>query len=573
MKPFRNVSIDKKLSLVVILLVFSALLFSSGFIYFRTYKAFESVVEDNSKEINKQIILNYESHFEEIRETGRYIEIETSKLETANQTNLYSLYNSFATLNADIISISLVDDTGHVQATSYSSYVQNSYLTEHEWFIKAIENEGVYFFLISPNKKVFLNTNEEVINASKRIEYYIDGVEQVGVLLIELSTLKIDTISKQSNLGEDGHIIIFNDQDELIYSSDSNCIDSTCLSNVLARDLIIGGKFVEINGTDMYMSINTIHGTRWRIATFINVEIISSSQFTLSMLLFYVFITTIILSIIGTSILTKQITKPLNQLKTHMLEIQNSDHLYREVDIKGQKEVVILAQAYNDMIKEIRRLLDRLVEEQNEKRKTELIALQTQINPHFLYNTLDSIVWLAEQKDNEHVIEMVIALSRFFRISISRGKDVIPIEKELQHAQYYIQIQQIRYSNKFDYTFDIDESILEYEVVKLILQPLIENAIQHGIHEEYKGQIHIKAYQENGFVNFEVSNNGYGLTKQKIEEIYEKIASDNHESVGLKNVVQRLKLYYGPTADIEITSELDKNTTFKIYYPILKGEI
>ncbi|MGD9761368.1 MAG: histidine kinase [Candidatus Izemoplasmatales bacterium] len=573
MKLFRNFSIDKKLSIVVILLVFSALLFSSGFVFFRTFSSFESVVENNSKEINKQIILNYESHFEEIREVGRYIELETSKLNNANQTNLFSLYNSFATLNADIISISLVDEAGIVRATSYANYVQNLYLTEHEWFSKAIENEGIYFFFISPVKKVFLNTDEEVINASKRIEFYINGEEHVGVLLIELSTLKIDTISKQSNLGEGGHIILFDDQDELIYSSDSNCIDSTCLSNVLARDLIIGGKFVEINGTEMYMSVNTIQGTRWRIATFINVEIISSSQSTLLMMLFYVFITTIVLSIVGTSILTKQITKPLNQLKAHMLEIQNSDHLYREVDIKGQKEVVILAQAYNDMIKEIRRLLDRLVEEQNEKRKTELIALQTQINPHFLYNTLDSIVWLAEQKDNEHVIEMVVALSRFFRISISGGKDVIPIEKELQHAQYYIQIQQIRYSNKFDYTFDIDQSILGFEVVKLVLQPLIENAIQHGIHEEYKGLINIKAYQENGFINFEVSNNGYGLTKQKIDEIYEKISSDNHESVGLKNVVQRLKLYYGPTSGIEIISVLDKSTTFRIFYPIQGGGI
>ena len=573
MKIFKNYSIDKKLSLVVILLVFTALLFSGGFIFFQTYATFESIVEDNSKEINKQIILNYESHFEEIRETGRYVEIETSKLETANQENLFSLYNSFATLNADIISINLVDDEGIVIATSYINYTQSSYVVEHESYTKAMENEGIYFFLVTPDEKIFLNSEDEVITVSKRIDYYVNGVEHFGVLLIELSTLKIETLSKQSNLGEGGHIIIFNDQDELIYSSDSNCIDSTCLSNVLARDLIIGGMFVDINDTEMYMSINTIHGTRWRIATFINVEIVSESQLDLSMLLLYVFVITIILSIVGSSLLTKQITKPLNQLKKHMLEIQNSDHLYREVDIKGQKEVVVLAQAYNDMIKEIRRLLDQLVEEQNEKRKTELIALQTQINPHFLYNTLDSIVWLAEQKDNEHVIEMVVALSRFFRISISRGKDFIPIEKEIQHAKYYIQIQQIRYSNKFDYEFDVDEKILNYEVVKLILQPLIENAIQHGTHDEFRGMISIKAYEKDGYINFEVSNNGYGLTKQQIDEIYEKMYSDKHQSVGLKNVAQRLKLYYGANSGIEITSELDKNTTFKVYYPIKKGEV
>jgi two-component system sensor histidine kinase YesM len=572
-KLYNNSSIDRKLSFVVITLVLLALIVSSVFIHLKTYKTFDEIVESNSKEINKQVILNYESHFDEIRDLSKYIELETLKESTASTSNLTQLYSSVDLVNKDITSISLIGLDGNIEITSIDNLNSFSDLNNREWFQKSLQNKDVYFFTVSNSEQIFTGRTEEVIFVTKSVSYYENNVALDGVLIIEINTEKIETIAKQTNLGESGHIIILDDQDKLIFSSNTDCIDSSCDSNIKAGELIIGGEFLTIDDIDMYMSVNTIHGTRWRIATFINAEIVSSSKSEISMVLIYVFVITIIVALAGTAILTRQITKPLNELKEHMMKIEHSEHLYEEVQVTGQKEVVILAHAYNDMIKEIRRLLDRLVTEQNEKRKTELIALQTQINPHFLYNTLDSIVWLSEKEDNEHVIEMVIALSRFFRISISRGKDIIDIASEIQHAKYYLQIQKIRYSNKFEYQFNVSEDILDFTVVKLVLQPLIENAINHGIQTDTTGIIDISAYQKDGFINFEVTNNGYGLTKTQIEEIYYKINSEDHHSVGLKNVAQRIKLYYGDTSGIEITSVLDESTTFKIYYPIQKGDM
>lgn len=571
-KLFQNTSLDKKLNFVVVLLLFIALVIASMYLSLKSYATFDTLVETNSKEINKQIIFNYETHFNEIRSIARYIELETKNEDNVNSEPLQYLYESFVTINPDIVSISLVSQTGNIEISSEDNYTQMDSLEEREWYTKALTNDSVYFFSEPHTQDLFENQTEQVISVSKKVDYYKNYQLYEGVLIIEINTDKIETLAKQTNLGEEGHLIIISDSNEIIYSSASSCSDDTCESVMFIKETIIGGSFTEIEENDFFMSINTLEGTRWRIATFINVDIISQTKTQINIMLIGVFVVTLITSSAIVATLTRSITKPLNILKNHMKDVSHSDHLYKEINIKGQKEVVILADAYNGMIKEIRRLLRRLVQEQTDKRKKELIALQTQINPHFLYNTLDSIVWLSEQKQTDEVIEMVIALSRFFRISISRGKDIIDIKDEIAHAKYYLRIQKIRYVNKFEYSMDIEEGVEQYQTVKLILQPIIENAITHGLGVDQTGKIDIKVYTEEDSVLMSITNSGYGITEKQIEEIYDMIENDNHKSVGLKNVAQRLKLYYGEKAGIKITSVLDESTTFCLHFPIERGE-
>lgn len=570
MKWFRQLAIDRKYTVVVLFSLLMALLVASAIILNGTYRTFNTVVANNSKEINKQVILNYENYFNNVRQLGYYIELNSRELSGAQLTSFYA---NVASSSLDALTITLLDEDGLVLATNRSGSVPSDNLTERIWFDRALAAQEVFYFSTPHQQDVFIDGSQEVISVSKAIDYLHEDDLLTGVLVIELSTEQIDVLADQTNLGEGGHLIITNDAGELIYSSIVACNSDSCPSNELVRDIIIGGDFVEIDGTDMYININTISGTRWRIATFVNVEIIAQSRTNVILTLLSVLAATVVLVTALVSVVTRQITKPLNELKEHMANIQHSDHLYREVAVTGQREVVILADAYNAMIREIRRLLDSLVAEQTEKRKTELKALQTQINPHFLYNTMDSIIWLSEQKDNESVIKMVVALSRFFRISISRGRDIIRIEDEIQHAMYYLQIQQIRYSNRFQYSFDIDPAITDYLVVKLILQPIIENAIQHGLVDDGAGTIVVRGYEQDGQVRFEVVNSGYGLNQMQIEEIHRKINDDQYNSVGLKNVVQRLRLYYGAKAGIDIASVPDKNTTITIYFPIETGEL
>ena len=556
----------------MMLVVIMTLVLASGAYYINFNNSINRIVETSSKEINKQIILNYENYIDDVIETARQIQQETIDNDIVNEfDNLTDSYSKSASVNENTISIVLLDLEGNILISSSSNDISNNELNEKEWFINAIVNNSIFYFSSPHIQDVFSNSLYEVISVAKVVSYYEDGVKNTGVLLIDLSTEKLINLTQQTNLGEGGHIIILNDDNSLIYSSLQSCFNDTCKSREIATNIIIGGSYVEIDGIRMYANVNTLNSTRWRIATFINVEIINASRTNMTISLVIIMVATVTLVFSIANGITKRITSPLNKLNSHMLEIQKHGELYRPLVVDGQKEIVVLSNAFNNMIAEIRVLMKKVLEEQREKRKTELIALQTQINPHFLYNTLDSIVWLSENNMNEEVVEMIIALSKYFRISISRGKNIITVKEELEHARNYLLIQKIRYSNKFKYIFEVDDNTKDFKVIKLLLQPLIENAIYHGMSKEDNGIIIIRSFIENDILVFEIENNGYGLSEKQIEKIHSNIKSkEKKTSIGLKNVYQRLKLYYGEKADLNIQSILDEKTVVKITIPITK---
>jgi two-component system sensor histidine kinase YesM len=244
------------------------------------------------------------------------------------------------------------------------------------------------------------------------------------------------------------------------------------------------------------------------------------------------------------------------------------------VSVTGQKEIVMLGRSFNRMIDKIRELMDRIVKEQREKRKTELRALQNQINPHFLYNSLDSIVWLAEHDRSEDVITTVIALARFFRLSISGGAIFIPVKDEVEHVKNYLTIQSIRYMKKIDFKFDIQDSIKEKIVMKLILQPIVENAIHHGLEDE-GGWIKIIGRESDSSIIFEIINSGYGVSEKRLKEMnrFFQGKTDTGVGVGLRNVTQRLKLYYGDSAGIFIHCNENDETIVTVTIPIFSEKL
>ena len=222
------------------------------------------------------------------------------------------------------------------------------------------------------------------------------------------------------------------------------------------------------------------------------------------------------------------------------------------------------------MSHEIKKLMEKVRNEETQLRKTELKALQAQINPHFLYNTLDSVQWMCEQGKNKDAAAMVSALAKLFRISISRGKELIPIRDELNHAKSYLIIQSYRYRDQFTYFFDIDESLTGYLCNKITLQPLIENAIYHGLDRMVdEGEIKItlkKAQDGSDDILFAVSDNGVGMTEEQCEKILKKEKS-NSSGIGVKNVNDRLKIYFGDKYGLSIKSELDEGTEVTVRIP------
>ena len=200
-------------------------------------------------------------------------------------------------------------------------------------------------------------------------------------------------------------------------------------------------------------------------------------------------------------------------------------------------------------------------------RKTELKALQAQINPHFLYNTLDSIAWMCEQGRNSDAVKMVHALARLFRISISKGHELIPIAKEIEHAESYLQIQKYRYKNRFTYSFHVDPDCLKYLCNKITLQPIIENAINHGLDLLVdEGCIDVYVCQDGDDIVLRVQDNGVGMSQKQIESIMQHGPKDR-TGIGIRNVNDRLQIYFGKEYGLHITSKLDVGTCVEIRMP------
>mgnify|MGYP002553956681 CR=1 FL=1 len=253
---------------------------------------------------------------------------------------------------------------------------------------------------------------------------------------------------------------------------------------------------------------------------------------------------------------------------------QTKDGILKEVpDIIYKDEIGTLYENYNFMITRIHTLLHENYQMGRELKSAEYKALQSQINPHFLYNTLDSIIWMIQGGEYKGAEQMVSLLAKFFRISLSQGQDIIPLKKELEHATSYLSIQNIRFKDKFDFSVQADENLLQYLCPKLSIQPLLENAIYHGMEGIYDdGEIQISIYEKNSLIHIDVIDNGLGMPPETIEYImHNKVVSSKRGSgIGVRNVDERIKLIFGNAYGVVITSELDEGTTASIIIPKIK---
>ena len=266
-------------------------------------------------------------------------------------------------------------------------------------------------------------------------------------------------------------------------------------------------------------------------------------------------------------IISHMLSRPLQQLETAMEQFEQDADGFTFQPVAGTREVQELSDSFGHMVGRIQRLMTTVREEEIDLRKTELKALQAQINPHFLYNTLDSIAWMCERGKNADAVKMVHALAKLFRISISKGHELIPIEKELQHAEAYLLIQKFRYKNQFTYHFTVDESCLHDLCNKITLQPIIENAITHGLDLLVEpGHIEIEVAADGDDVLFKVSDDGIGMPPEQVAELLQNEPSDR-TGIGIKNVNDRLRIYFGPQYGLSIESVPDEGTTVTIRMP------
>jgi len=272
-------------------------------------------------------------------------------------------------------------------------------------------------------------------------------------------------------------------------------------------------------------------------------------------------------------LLTNKITLPLRRLENSMKAVEEGNFEVEIASPEVRDEIGNLIFSFQIMIRKIKQLIENNNKEQEEKRKSELNALQAQINPHFLYNTLDSIIWMAEDGNTKDVVLMTSALAKLLRKSISNKHELVTIAEEIEYTKSYLTIQKMRYKDKLKYSIDVDPAIENKKIIKLIIQPLVENAIYHGIkYKEGMGTIFIEAgYHDKGIL-IRVIDDGQGMSEEQRRHIYDEREIDTKKnSVGVLNVHRRIQLYYGSEYGIGFVSNIGVGTIASIYLPDQTG--
>ncbi len=372
-------------------------------------------------------------------------------------------------------------------------------------------------------------------------------------------------------IGDQGYIFIADEDGHLLYHPHQKLLNTKLKQERVDLLPQVYEEGMAKSESNIYASC-AIEKSTWNVVGVSNIKE-QISQRTADIIYYVSFImgTAIIVSVGVIVLVVKGGTSPIERLMKSIKKFESDVDAYVEIDVTGIKEIKQLQYSFNHMAKRIRYLMEKVVLEEKELRKAELKALQAQINPHFLYNTLDSIFWLCEEKGNKEAANMVAALSNTFRISISRGKDEITIANEIKHVESYLIIQKIRYQDQFTYEFVIAPEILEYQCLKILLQPFVENAIYHGLNRMVdEGHITIRGYQKEEKIILQVTDNGIGMDEQQIQALYTE--NSDKAGVGVKNVHNRLQIYYGQAYGVFIRSELDEGTEVTIELPVRKED-
>ena len=538
-------------------------------IVFATYQNFRKstreAVNTQTRELSSQIVYNYEQYIATVIDTSNIVQTDIDKYENSN--HLSEFLSDIVHLKNDILKIAVYDyETGQCLASSDSDErSMNLDNRKANWFFQAVDDPTIHIFSVPYSDA---NNDEYKVNISKLIQ--MENSRSSGVLKIEISFQSFIELAKKSNLGEGGHISIIDSDYNIVYSSTRPQEAREDLAVI--RTIVLGSSDVTVGRHSMTVHVDTLSNTKWRICVFINIDKLVDIERGFVGSILFVSVTVLAVGVLLFWRTSKLITTPIRQLEHAMRKVEKSDYFrMEEVELLAPYEVEALTHRFNKMMHKINELMERVIVEQNAQRKSELKALQNQINPHFLYNALDSIVWMIENNKNHEAGEMVVALAKLFRISISKDQERIPVHDEIEHVRSYLLIQNIRYADSFDYTFDVDEDTLDCTTIKLVLQPLVENSIYHGLKNKIdRGSIKISAHRDEHYLYLSVADTGYGIRQEAIDNLYKSFADGViSNGVGLKNIYQRVMIYYGRNAEMSIESELDEGTIITIKEPLM----
>ena len=581
---YRRSSIQGILSLSFTAVAVVGMIFMGLALFFRFSANTNAQMAENSQRVLAQVNLNLDAYLRRmmrLSDTAYYSVIKDADLAEEDLSEaLDLLYEN----NRDaLVSIALFSEEGDLIASTPLVGLKNSVNPEKEsWFTTAMDRIENLHFSTPHVQNLFEDPDYQyrwVVSLSRQVEMTRAGAIESGVLLVDMSFGGIEQICKDVDLSSTGYLYLIDGDGEIIYHPRQQLIYAGLLeeNNLAAAGYTDGSHQETFGGTRREVTVKTVGYTGWKLVGVVPSENLWDNYGQLVLFFLFVVLFSVFLLVFVNLRLSEWITAPVKKLDRAVKELEHGSTEV-DFDVGGPGEVEHLSHSIRSMVSTMRHLMDDIIEQEEQKRRSELEVLQSQINPHFLYNTLDSVIWMTENGRTDDAVVMLTSLARFFRISLSRGSSIIPIRDELEHARHYLTIQKMRYKNKFSATITAEDGVESLYTIKLIVQPILENAIYHGMaYADGDGEITVRAFRDGGDVLIEVSDNGPGMPEEVVESLLDPngpaaAAGAKGSGIGFRNVHRRIRLTFGADYGLTIFSEPDDGTTVRIRLPALDEE-
>lgn len=572
------VSFSALMVLAMLVFMVIAMRYTSGTIYENSINYMSQIIQQVNYDIDTYIeyMENISSVIAKSSDVPRYLfdQNQTEAEREAEKERILTQFQTIMESRDDIYNVAAVAKNGRYIINQgddeLTGYVDIESL---DWYQAAMESKSGIAVSSSHVQNAIQSSYKWVITLSRALVNNQTG-EREGLFFVDLNYSAISDLCNNNSIEEKGYIFVLDAEGNIVYHPKQQLMYGGLKTENI--DAIMECRedslIIDEGGDSKLYTMSKSKRTGWTVVGAVYTsELLKNNE---QAQMWYLLVASILLlAVIGiSSIISREITKPIRSLRDSMRKVQNGQ-FDTHVEVITENEIGSLGRSFNLMTSEIQALMEQNVYEQKQKRKSELKALQAQINPHFLYNTLDSIIWMSEAGENDEVVEMISALARLLRQSISNDKEEVELEKEIEYVKNYLTIQKMRYKDKLEFFIYVDPRVAHVPIIKLVLQPLVENAIYHGIkYKETKGNLKIYARPVDGRVEIVVADDGIGMDEDVMEHIFDEHRKEQKRNgVGVPNVQKRLKLQYGSEYGIRYESVKGAGTKAVITIPVDGG--
>ena len=552
-------SLATRLFAYLSIMLFAMVVLIGSFYFIKSSEVFHREVEDHtiheidtSSKYIEQYVSNLKSTSRSLSQS-QAIKDFASQTTAENEAAIHEWLETMLKSHPDFVSIRLVTKDGRLVTTGMEEeMVTSADMMVQKWYQDALEHSNVPIIQSIKNQN-----NQIVISISQEVKS--NAGENLGVIRLDVDYHELEKYVKELSLGENGYAFVIQKDGTLIYHPDSEAFES--VDKQMSVQEISNSPMDSMVSDDFFVHKSPIENSDWILVGVSSFSRFKEDSVKLLGIVSVVGVLSLLICMLGIFTLIRYQLLPVKRLGQVMRRVEEGDTTIR-AEQKGAQEFQALAGTFNQMLERIETLMKEEKEQEALTRIYELKALTSQINPHFLYNTLDTIIWMAEFQDHQKVVDITKALSNYFRLSLNAGEEIVTLRQEIEHVRQYLFIQKERYGDKLEYTIFEPDDIPDIKLPKIVLQPLVENAIYHGIKEsERPGEITLIVSKRDTFIDICIADNGVGIKENTT-------STKELGGVGIKNIKERLTLFFGEAFSMEIESETNAYTKVYLHLPL-----